>query len=127
MFARLPLAILAAGSLSAAAVFALAPASATVSATEAAVRVPGQAFTHDLGSKHTVGYFLKQNDACALTMMVAERVDPDLVIPTTGARMRVTVSAGAGALLETGEGAGLSVTCAADASTIAIKAVDSGA
>lgn len=126
MFARLPAAIAAATLVAGTAVFAFAPAAATVPSA-GQVRIEGQGFTMDLGSKHAVGYFVKNEEACALTLMVAERVDPDLVTPTTGARLRVSVPAGQNASLETGEGAGLSIGCGTDAASIDVRPLANGA
>ena len=44
-----------------------------------------EVISHVLGSKQAVGYFLTVNGQCALTLMVAEAIDPDRDVPGSAA------------------------------------------
>jgi hypothetical protein len=118
MFVRLIPAAAAAAALTAAA-FVLQPA--TADAVGANVHKPLQGFIRDFGSKHLIGYFDSANGACALTLVVAERVDPDLA-PGTGTQVRVAVAPGASTLLDSGEGAQVAIGCGTNAETVTVTA-----
>lgn len=90
------------------------------------VRAEGQGFSYDLGTKHAVGYFAKNGDACALTLVVAERVDSETNLASPGARISVSVAGGSHAMLETGEGPALQVRCAADAASVTVTPIGGG-
>ena len=45
-----------------------------------------QVISHVLGSKQAIGYLLTVNGQCALTLMVAEAIDPDRNVPGSAAR-----------------------------------------
>lgn len=113
---RLIPAIAAASALTAAA-FALQPV--TADAVGANVHKPLQGFTGDFGSKHLVGYFDAKDGACAMTLVLADRVDPDLA-PGTGVQVRFDVAPGTGARLDSGEGEQVAIDCSADARTVTV-------
>jgi hypothetical protein len=49
---------------------------------------PIQSISYTFGSKIASGYFVQQNSVCRVTLMIAEKIDPDLRSPTA-ARVRV--------------------------------------
>lgn len=91
------------------------------------VRAEGHGFSYNFGSKHAVGYYERQNDTCAVTLMLSERFDPEYDAPTTGARIRVSVAGGDYATVESGEGPAIQVSCAKDASHLKLMPIGGGA
>lgn len=120
---RLLPAAVAALALSAAAV-ALLPAEAD--AVAPGTLKPLQGFTRDFGSKHVVGYFAPTDAACSMTLVVADRVDPDLA-PGTGTQVRFALGAGTSATLNSGDGGELALSCAGDAASVTVTASPGGA
>ncbi len=93
------------------------------SAGEALVRTagPAQGLVLDVGSKHTVSYFLAEGGRCNLTLMVGEKANEDGDNASVGARIRVDIDAGKNARIETAEGRSLEFACASDATAISVK------
>ena len=85
----------------------------------------GKAFTAEFGSKRLTGYFMPQDGACALTLMIAESVDPDYA-RSPAARVQVAVAPGNGTLIGSGEGTAVSVTCASDAASVTLSKTQDG-
>jgi hypothetical protein len=83
--------------LTACAAMVRAGSSATPNETYRATEV----ISHVLGSKQAVGYFLTVNGQCALTLMVAEAIDPDGDVPGSAARLRFALRPGEQAALAT--------------------------
>ena len=52
---------------------------------------PVQSITQEFGSKVASGYFLSRDGACAVTLMVGERSDPEAPHTLSAARLRVTL------------------------------------
>jgi hypothetical protein len=94
-----------------------AGSSATSNETYRATEV----ISHVLGSKQAVGYFLTVNGQCALTLMVAEAIDPDRDVPGSAARLRFALHPGEQAALATEEGREMVLVCGAGAATIEVK------
>jgi hypothetical protein len=59
---------------------------------------PIQSISYEFGSKAMSGYFVRRNSLCVVTLMIAEKTDPDLP-PPTATRVRM--------MLEPGQVAGL--------------------
>src|SRR5690606_6253267 len=83
---------------------------------------PVQSITQAFGSKVASGYFLSRDGACALTLMVGERRDPEAPHALTAARLRVTLQPGEGLGLDSEEGPSLSVACGPDGKTLTVDA-----
>lgn len=84
---------------------------------------PVQSITQEFGSKVASGYFLSRDGACAVTLMVGERNDPEAPHALTAARLRVTLQPGQVVGLDSDEGRSLSLACGAGGKTLT---VDSG-
>jgi hypothetical protein len=102
--------------LSARAAMVRAGSSATSNETYRATEV----ISHVLGSKQAVGYFLTVNGQCALTLMVAEAIDPDRDVPGSAARLRFALHPGEHAALAIEEGREMVLVCGAGAATIEV-------
>jgi hypothetical protein len=76
--------------------------------------------SYTFGSKIASGYFLQRNSVCLVTLMIAEKTDPDLPSPTA-ARVRVMLDPGQVAGLDSDEGRSLSLTCGEDAATLVVS------
>ena len=84
---------------------------------------PIQSIRYDFGSKSMSGYFLQRESTCLVTLMVIEKSDPEKVQPVTAARVRLMLSPGQIAGLDSDEGRSLNFTCGEGAATLV---VDSG-
>ncbi|MBV9532956.1 MAG: hypothetical protein JO283_18305 [Bradyrhizobium sp.] len=91
----------------------------------AARYLPIQSISYTFGSKIMSGYFVQRNSVCVVTLMIAERIDPDLPSPTA-ARVRVMLDPGQIAGLDSEEGRSLNVACGEDAATLDVSAVPVG-
>jgi hypothetical protein len=81
---------------------------------------PIQSISYEFGSKAMSGYFLQRNSLCIVTLMIAEKTDPDLPSPTA-TRVRVILDPGQVAGFDSEEGRSLSFTCGEDAATLAVS------
>jgi len=81
---------------------------------------PIQSISYTFGSKIASGYFLQRNSVCVVTLMIAEKTDPDLPSPTA-TRVRVMLDPGQVAGLDSEEGRSLSLTCGEDAATLVVS------
>jgi hypothetical protein len=81
---------------------------------------PIQSISYEFGSKVMSGYFVQRNSVCVVTLMIAEKTDPDLPSPTA-ARVRVMLDPGQVAGLDSEEGRSLSFTCGEDAATLVVS------
>jgi hypothetical protein len=78
---------------------------------------PIQSISYTFGSKIASGYFVQQNSVCRVTLMIAEKIDPDLPSPTA-ARVRVMLDPGQVIGFDSDEGRSISLTCGEDAATL---------
>jgi hypothetical protein len=82
---------------------------------------PLQGVSLHMGSKHAVGYFLTDNGACQLTLVVGDEISQDDVLPATvSARFRAAVDAGRTARFDTGSGTELQFTCGPEATAMSV-------
>ncbi len=83
---------------------------------------PIQGFSHTVGGRHFVGYFLTANEACAVTVIDASVGDDRLL---DGARRhKLLLPAGDRAEVKAGQGKALGIGCAADATHISVVALE---
>src|SRR4051812_20227626 len=80
---------------------------------------PMAAFVQDIGGKQVVGYYLAENSACDVTMMVGDSLAEDMPA-TSAARVHFALPAAASATVESAEGGKLAVTCGPDAGTLVV-------
>jgi hypothetical protein len=85
---------------------------------------PAQGLMLDVGSKHTVSYFLADEGKCNLTVMVGEKASEAGDNSSVGARIRVAIDAGRNARVETAEGKSLEFACAKGASSMSVRTLD---
>ena len=85
---------------------------------------PLQGVSFDIGTKRAVSYFLSDNGACKLSLMLAEVVQDDEVNGLTAARMTVAVEVGKVAHFDTAEGKSLEFKCQAGAQVMSVNVLD---
>jgi hypothetical protein len=83
-----------------------------------------QSISYEFGSKFTSGYFVHRSGSCQVTLMVAEKSLPEQPLPYTAARVRLHLSPGQMAGLDSEEGRSLNFTCGADASALLVGTGD---
>jgi hypothetical protein len=66
------------------------------------------------------GYFVQRSSVCLVTLMIAEKGDPDRLLPTTAARVRLVLVPGQIAGLDSEEGRSLNLKCGEGASTLTV-------
>jgi hypothetical protein len=85
---------------------------------------PAEGLILDIGSKHTVSYFLADGGTCNLTLVVGEKANDEGDGSTVGARIRVAIDSGKTARIETAEGKSLEFACAKGAQAIGVRRLD---
>jgi hypothetical protein len=65
----------------------------------------------DVGSKKVAGYFVTKSGACDVTLMFADRMDPDGHVSSDLSRLNVPVKTGNATLVYTSEGRALELAC----------------
>lgn len=85
---------------------------------------PIQGAILDVGSKHTVSYFLSENGKCRLTLMIAELPYGNEASLLTAARFVVAIQPDESGRLDTAEGKSLEFTCNANAQAMSIKGLE---
>jgi hypothetical protein len=81
---------------------------------------PIQSISYEFGSKAMSAYFVQRNSACLVTLMIAERSDPDSPSPLTATRVRLILDPGQIAGLDSEEGRSLNFTCGEDTATLIV-------
>jgi hypothetical protein len=84
--------------------------------------VPIQSIRYDFGSKSTTGYFGEQAAKCVAMLMVYEKPDPDSDAPSSATRVRLVLSPGETAGLDSEEGRSLNFTCGQGAKALLVDA-----
>ena len=79
-----------------------------------------QSISYESGSKFTSGYFEAHAGACLVTLMVAEKSPSAEPLPFTAVRLRLTLTPGQIAGLDSEEGRSLNFTCGEDATTLLV-------
>jgi hypothetical protein len=85
-----------------------------------ALYVPIQSISYEFGSKSMSGYFLEQGATCFLTLMIAEKNDPEEPLPLSPTRVRLVLYPGQIAGLDSEEGRSLNFTCGDGATTLLV-------
>jgi len=97
-----------------------ASAGSPSSVEDRAVYAPIQSIRYDFGSKSMSGYFVQQSDVCLVTLMVIEKSDPEALLPLSPTRIRLALSPGQIAGLDSEEGRSLNITCGVGATTLLV-------
>jgi hypothetical protein len=83
---------------------------------------PIQGFSHVVGSRHFVGYFVMANDGCAVTVINATAGDDRLI--ESPRRRNIAIPAGGRTEVQAGHGRALGIGCTADADAIKVVALE---
>jgi hypothetical protein len=83
---------------------------------------PIQGFSHVVGSRHFVGYFVMAKDACAVTVINATVGDDRLI--ESPRRQKIAIPAGGRIEVESDHGKALGIGCTADADAIKVVALE---
>jgi hypothetical protein len=84
--------------------------------------LPIQSISYEFGSKSMSGYFVEQAATCRVTLMIIERVEPEKSLPPSPTLVRLVLSPGQIAGLDSEEGQSLNFTCGEDAKTLLVDA-----
>lgn len=79
-----------------------------------------QSISYEFGSKSMSGYFLQEASACLVTLMISEKGDPEAPLPPSPTRVRLALTPGQIAGLDSEEGRSLNVTCGANAASLIV-------
>ena len=79
-----------------------------------------QGFSHVVGSRHFVGYFVMAKDGCAVTVINATAVDGRLT--ESPRRQTIAIPAGGRTEVQAGDGGALGIGCTEDADAIKVVA-----
>ena len=85
---------------------------------------PVQSISYEFGSKSMSGYFVQEDSACLVMLMIAEKADPEMSLAPSPTRVRLALNPGQIAGLDSEEGRSLNVTCGADAATLIVDTGD---
>ena len=83
---------------------------------------PIQGFSHVVGSRHFVGYFVMANNGCALTVVNATVGDDRLIESPRG--RKIVIPAGGRTEVQADHGSALGIGCTADADAIKIVVLE---
>ena len=83
---------------------------------------PVRGFSHVVGSRHFVGYFVRANDGCALTVINAA-VGDDRLIEAPRPR-KIVIPAGGRTEVQADHGRALGIGCTADADAIKVVVLE---
>jgi hypothetical protein len=81
-----------------------------------------QGFSHVVGSRHFVGYFVMANDGCAVTVINATAGDDRLI--ESPRRRKIAIPAGGRTEVQAGHGRALGIGCTADADAIKVVSLE---
>lgn len=96
------------------------PAGAVIKAHRA---MPTHGAVFDVGSKHAVSYFTRENGVCNVTLMIGDKANAEGEGASIGTRMSFAVDATHTARADTADGQSLEFTCAKDAATMDVRPV----
>jgi len=118
----LPVVVAFAGTIAASPwVFIPTAAGAPLTPSEGHARyAPVQSIGYAFGSKAMSGYFVQQDQDCAVTLMIAEKGDPENPSPLSPTRVRLLMKPGEIAGLDSEEGTSLNLTCGEGAKTLLV-------
>ena len=94
---------------------------ASAGAEDQARYSPKQSIAYDFGSKSVSGYFLNELGTCVATLMVSEKTDLEKSLPPSATRVRLILSPGQIAGLDSEEGRSINFTCGEDAARLLVE------
>jgi hypothetical protein len=86
---------------------------------------PVQSISYEFGSKSMSGYFVQQEATCLVLLMVTEKADPEQELAPSPTRVRLMLTPGQVAGLDSEEGKSLNFACGEDAATLVVHQGDS--
>lgn len=72
---------------------------------------PGRGVSLDIGGKHAVGYFIAKNNACHLTVVVADAASWETGLDSPGTRFTIPVAPGKGFQVDASAGQSAEFFC----------------
>jgi hypothetical protein len=85
---------------------------------------PIQSISYEFGSKFVSGFFMQQAASCLVHLMITEKIDPDEPLRMTATRVRLALSPGQIAGLDSEEGRSLNLKCGEGAETLVVTVGD---
>ncbi len=85
---------------------------------------PLQGVSLHLGSKHAIGYYVKGDDVCQLTLVVGEEPLGEEIPAVTPTRFSAAIGAGRSARFDTGSGTQLQFSCAPTATAMTVETLN---
>ena len=85
---------------------------------------PAKGISLVLGGKRAIGYYIADNGACNLTLMLQEISFVDEDLKPNAARVNMTVGAGTSSSLDTADGPSLAFKCQPSAASMKIQVID---
>ena len=105
--------------------FALALANSGLSQAQSQSEValaPLRASSIDLGAKHLVSFFVAVDNACRLTVMIADSVEEKAEAPVS--RLQLSIDPGKSARVDTADGAAAAFSCGDDAKSMRLAKIE---
>lgn len=125
MKARLKAAAVVAAAAVGATVYLSAGVHADSSSSRESVRLRDRAgAVIDAGSKRAVAYYVKDGNACQVSVIVSETYPEQIPYNLASVRFSTTVAAGTSSELATSDGSALSLSCASGAKSLMIESRD---
>lgn len=78
----------------------------------------------DVGSKRAVAYYVKDANACQVSVIVSETYPEQIPFNIASVRFSTTVQAGTSTEVATSDGSGLSLSCAKNANMLQVQSLD---
>jgi hypothetical protein len=88
------------------------------------VMTPGRGVSLDIGGKHAVGYFEQKNNACYLTVVVADVAGGEAGYDSPGTRFSVPVVPGKGVKVDASAGQSAEFFCGPGAARMTARVFD---
>jgi hypothetical protein len=85
---------------------------------------PIQSISYEFGAKFVSGFFMQQAASCLVHLMITEKIDPDEPLRMTATRVRLALSPGQIAGLDSEEGQSLNLKCGEGAETLEVTVGD---
>jgi hypothetical protein len=88
------------------------------------IMAPGRGLSLDIGGKHAVGYFETKNNACHLTVVVADLTGGETGLDSPGTRFVVPVFPGSGVQVDASAGQSAEFFCGPGATRMNARVFD---
>lgn len=85
---------------------------------------PGAGHSFEVGRSHVMTYFVADQGACNLTMVVGEAPGEEQMPTSAGTRFNTSIPGGRRARIDTAEGKSVEFTCAPGATMMSLRRLD---